>query len=177
MCWNNSLDLNANAENADAAIKTMTSTWKISLQWRLHVQNTCPHLLGFPNGATLNVEHVCIFTCVGIHASSDHTTVHPSIPPLIHPSLLSTLHELDLCKRCRGGSEMNYCLSMLREGSKWPPCLFGINGGNFKDKRRVLCLHISSCVLTAGPTRGSRPRGHVHLKALWMGFDKAVYGA
>lgn len=23
----------------------------------------------------------------------------------------------------------------------------------------------------------ARPRGHVHLKALWMVFDKAVYGA
>lgn len=73
---------------------------------------------------------------------------------------------------------MNYCLWMLREGSKWPLCLFGINGGNFEDKRRDLCLHKYSRVGPRSAPReaGSRPRARVHVKVLWMGFDAAVWG-
>lgn len=67
--------------------------------------------------------------------------IHPSLHRSIHLLLLSTLHELDLCKRCTDRSEINYCPWMLWEGSKWPLCLFGINGGNCEDKRRDLCLH------------------------------------
>lgn len=69
-------------------------------------------LLRSANGATLNVEKAGLFTCVGIYVSSDQSRVHPSIPPSIHPSA-TAFHELDLCKRSRERSEMNYCLWML----------------------------------------------------------------